>query len=312
MNRLGLLLGELADRCSVHQRSGFAETPLHGVHVFRVTEPAPRVPLLYSSGIVIIGQGAKVGHLGGRSYRYDADHYLVLTVPVPMECEIFASARTPLLGLFIDLDLSRLYELVSAISTSESREHFNASAAPTGIASVAMDDEMRDATERLLTCFRKPLDTRVLGPSLVNEITYRVLLGDHGHALYALTQHNGQYARVVRALHMIHQNYATSLTIETLAREAAMSPSAFHRVFKQVTSDSPLQYLKKIRLNKARDLIVHHDERSSVAAARVGYESASQFTREFRRYFGETPTQARESIDPAPDSAHSASAPGST
>ena len=299
MSLLAPLLDQIADRCDVRGKQGYAETMLPGVHVFRATEPAPRVPLLYDSGIVIIGQGYKIGHVGGQNYRYDADHYLVLTVPVPMECEIVASARKPLLGLFIDLDLTRLYELVSTFSTGESEEYLNRSAAPTGIAAVALDDEMRDATARLLRCLQTPLDTRVLGPSLVNEITYRVLLGDYGHALYALTQHNGQYARVVRVLHTIHQDYAKPLIIEELAQEAAMSPSAFHRVFKQVTSDSPLQYLKKMRLNKARDLITYQNEPANVAATRVGYESASQFSREFKRYFGMTPTQLKEMTDPA-------------
>ncbi|NEQ46564.1 MAG: helix-turn-helix transcriptional regulator [Leptolyngbya sp. SIOISBB] len=107
-----------------------------------------------------------------------------------------------------------------------------------------------------------------------------------------LTHHHGYYARITKALDRIHRDFATPLTVEILAEAAHMSISAFHRAFKQVTEDSPLQYLKKIRLNKAKSLIVHEGIPANVAATRVGYESASQFSREFKRYFNVVPSQA--------------------
>lgn len=298
MTVLAPLLADLVPSCDFDPH-GMAETHLPGVRIFRATEPVRREPLLYDSGIVIIGQGAKVGHVGGRRYHYDSDQYLVLTVPTPLECEILATESEPLLGVFVDLEPAGLYTLVRDVWADDPPEHVANPAIPAGVASVALDDELRRATERLLRCLREPVDSRVLGPSLVREVIYRVLLGAHGHALYGLTRHDGQYARVVRVLHKMHREYAEPLSVDELARHAAMSSSSFHRVFKHVTSDSPLRYLKKIRLNKARDLIMHEAERASVAAARVGYESASQFSREFKRFFGVTPTEARARNDHA-------------
>jgi len=263
------------------------------VRFFWATEPVPRTPLLYQAGIIIIGQGHKIGYLGDEMFRYDEDNYLVLSVPIPFECETHASLENPLLGIFIDIDVPRLHELVALVGKHLPAGHFDPSSVPRGIEPVALDPDMLDATERLLKCLRSPLDSEALGLSRVNEIVYRVLLGKHGRALYALTQHNTHYTRVAKALVQIHGAYAKPLTVESLAREAGMSVSAFHRAFKQVTGDSPLQYLKKVRLNKAKELIIREGARAGVAANQVGYESASQFSREFKRYFKIAPVEAK-------------------
>ena len=123
------------------------------------------------------------------------------------------------------------------------------------------------------------------------EILFRALNGQQAPALYALASHNSHFARVARALNLIQKDYGTNLDVERLAEQAHMSTSAFHRAFKEVTSDSPLQYLKKIRLSKARDFMVQEGMKAYVAADMVGYESASQFSREFKRYFGQSPAE---------------------
>jgi AraC-like DNA-binding protein len=151
---------------------------------------------------------------------------------------------------------------------------------------------MIDATSRLLTCLRDPLDAKVLGSAAVHEIVYRVLRGEKGRVLYNLTQHQTPYAAVARALERIHNEYRESLTVDSLAQENAMSVSSFHRAFKRVTGDSPLQYLKKIRLDKAKGLLVHDKMRVNNVAYEVGYESPSQFSREFKRYFKVPPSEA--------------------
>ena len=120
------------------------------------------------------------------------------------------------------------------------------------------------------------------------------MLGKQGPALFALTQHNTHYTRIAKALTYMRLNYAKPLTVEMLSANIGMSTSVFHRCFKQITGNSPLQYLKQVRLNQAKSLIIHNGANVNMAAASVGYESPSQFSREFKRYFGVPPTKARD------------------
>jgi len=143
---------------------------------------------------------------------------------------------------------------------------------------------------RLLNVLASETETLVLGPGLVREILFRVLCGGQGPILYALAAHNGNFPRIARVLKMIQKDYALKLDVETMAGRVNMSASAFHRIFKDITAESPMQYLKKIRLTKAREFLMEKDMKAYMAADRVGYESASQFSREFKRYFGQTPT----------------------
>lgn len=295
MTQIVPLLSELQNIYSFSDGSGFVETSLPGVRFFWATEPVDRAPMLYEAGIIIIGQGHKIGYLGDEVFRYDENNYLVVSVPLPFECETHASPDNPLLGIFIDVDVSTLHELVALVRKHASPKHFNTSSVSRGVEPVALDGDMLDATERLLRCLRTPLESEALGRSLVNEITYRALLGKHGSALYSLTQHDSHYARIAKVLTSIHQDYMKPLTVEMLAENSNMSVSSFHRTFKQVTGESPLQYLKKIRLTKAKSLIINDGIRAGKAANLVGYESASQFSREFKRYFKVAPTEARES-----------------
>ena len=152
-----------------------------------------------------------------------------------------------------------------------------------------MADDMLDSCKRLMLALHSDLDTKLLGESLLNEIVYRVLTGTEGHVLFNLAHHDGQYARVAKAMNKMHQSYADGLTVQHLAEEANMSISAFHSAFRKVTLESPLQYLKKVRLNKAKELIQLEGRRVNDAAHSVGYTSTSQFSREFKRHFNMTP-----------------------
>ncbi|MEM9489079.1 MAG: AraC family transcriptional regulator, partial [Myxococcota bacterium] len=233
------------------------------------------------------------GYLDGRRFRYDAENYLILSVPLPFECETHASPESPMLGIFVDIDVVRLMDMVAAAADELPTSSFDVTAVRCGVEPAPLDEAMMEVTMRLLRCLNSPLDARVLGSSIVNELLYRAMLGPHGSALYALTQHHTPYARIARVLQLVHRRYAELTNIDELAQEASMSTSTFHRAFKQVTGDSPLQYIKKIRLNKAKSLLVHEGVTVSDAAYQVGYESASQFSREFKRYFQSPPSAAR-------------------
>lgn len=214
-----------------------------------------------------------------------------MSATLPFECETFASPESPLLGLYIDIDLPQLNVLIDELGAAAMTADEAEQAMPRAIAPVPLEADMLDAIARLIRCLGDAHERRILGPGLLREILFRALQGGQASALYALAAHNGQFARVARALQLIQHDYAQHLDVEQLARQANMSTSAFHRAFKEVTDDSPLQYLKKIRLSKARDFIVQQGMKAYVAADQVGYESASQFSREFKRYFGHSPAQ---------------------
>jgi len=274
--------------------SGFRSTAIPGVRVFWATEPAPRTPLLYDSGIVIVGRGRKRAFLGDEILNYDPDNYLVLSLPLALECETLASPEEPLLGIFVDIDRAALHELVALMAQHGALPALSDATPPRGVDPAPLDPGMAAAVERLVRGLCDPLEAAALGGALTRDVLYRALHGPHRDALVALTLHGGQFARVARAMRIIHRDYARPLSVGRLSREAGMSSRAFHRAFHAMTRDTPLQYLKKVRLSKAHGLLVHDRLRASAAAAAVGYESASQFSREFKRYFAVAPSEAAD------------------
>jgi len=250
------------------------------------TQPYARTPVMYRPGIVFLFSGYKIGYINERTFRYDANEYLLLTVPLPFECETFATEEAPLAGLRLDVDILQLQELLMEIGEDTL---FRPGIAESGINSATLSDEILCAAERLLDVMEHPLDARILGKQIIREMLYHVLTGPRGGALMALVSRQTHFSQISRVLKRIEGQYTETLSVDQLAAEANMSLSAFHHNFKSVTSTSPLQYLKAYRLHKARMMMVHDGLKASAAAMQVGYESASQFSREFKRYFGMTP-----------------------
>jgi AraC-like DNA-binding protein len=277
--RLVDLLGALAIK------EGFSLSNLSGVKFIRSNKSFPRMPVVYEPCIVIVGQGRKIGYLGEQVYIYDPFNYLVLSVPLPFECETQASPEEPYLAVSVRVDPVTVGELLIEMDDDSGVGR----ALPRGICSTPLTDELISATVRLLECLKTQLDSRILGPHIIREIIYRVLNGEQGGALRELAVRHSRFGQIARVLRRIHTEYDKELNIEFLAGEANMSISTFHHNFKSVTSESPLRYLKNIRLHKALMLMVRDGLNASAAAGKVGYESASQFSREFKRYFGNSP-----------------------
>lgn len=272
--------------------NGVTESRLKGVRFFKDTQSMARTPMVYEPGICIVAQGYKIGYLGERSFRYDANNYLVTMVTMPFECETFATPEEPLLGLFIDIDMAQLHDLIGRLGMkSEIASAAENNNLPQGVGPAVLDEDMADSLNRLIKALGSDTDAEILGPGLVREILYRALCGTQAPVLYSLAMYSGTFSQVTRALNIIQQDYASKLDVDQLAKTANMSPSAFYRAFKEVTSDSPIQYLKKIRLSRARDLMVQENMKTYMAADRVGYESPSQFSREFKRYFNQSPAE---------------------
>lgn len=272
-------------------QTGYTRSLLDGVRLMRADQPLGRTPVLYEPSIVIVCQGRKRGYLADQIHCYDAQHYLVLSVPLPFSSETDASPEEPLLAVSVRLDMAAVADLVMEVEHDAKAT----SSTPLGIVSTPLDVALADTTVRLLQALTSPLEARVLGPAIVRELIFRVLMGPQGGAIRAALAHQGNFGRVSRVLRRIHSDYAQVLDVASLAREAGLSIPAFHVHFKTVTATSPIQYIKSVRLHQARLLMIRDDLTAAAAGVRVGYESASQFNREFKRFFGRSPAQeARE------------------
>lgn len=270
---------------------GITTTDIEGVHFYRSSQGNQRQPFVYQSGVIVLGQGTKNIYLGNKPVRYGPDDYLVVGVPMPLECEAMADNGEPLLGLSIDINAQVLHRLVNKLETKGCYQSCKDQGDKSGLKSVAMDDEMLDVCQRLMKALCNPIEASILGESLMEELTFRALMSKEGHVLFDLARHEGHYARVAKALDYLHKNYANTVTVQDLAQTANMSVSAFHQAFRSVTLVSPIQYMKKVRLNKARELIQLEGIKVGDAARLVGYNSTSQFSREFKRHFNLTPTE---------------------
>jgi AraC-like DNA-binding protein len=264
---------------------GYTQSLLDGVRFLRSDRPVARTPVLYEPSIVIVCQGLKRGYLDGQVYRYDAQHYLVLSVPLPFSSETDASPEHPMLAVSIRLDMTAVADLVMALAEAGKYP----AAPPQGIVSTPLDEPLQDATLRLLDALSSPLEAKVLAPAIVREMCYRVLIGEQGGAIRAALGQQGHFGRVSRVLRRIHVDYSQQLDVSGMARDAGLSVAAFHTYFKTVTRTSPIQYIKSIRLHQARLMMIRDRLTAAAASARVGYESPSQFNREFKRLFGRSP-----------------------
>ncbi|WP_428634017.1 AraC family transcriptional regulator [Sedimenticola sp.] len=250
-----------------------------------------RAPVMYEPCIYIVVQGRKVAHLGDESFVYDALNYLVLSVPLPLDCQVLdASRETPYLAVKIGIDTQLLDELSQEIDAFSSTA---ASAAQRGIFVSSLGEDIKSTLGRLLSYVGQPSSARVLGSLAIKELLFHVLHGAQGDLLRAFAYRDRHNFQIARVINYIQSNYSASLEVAALADRANMSPSSFHSYFKAVTSSTPIQYIKAIRLHEARRRMLYDNQSASDAAYHVGYASPSQFSREYRRMFGVPPSEDR-------------------
>jgi len=267
---------------------GYNLTALSSVRLLRSNRPLARTPVLYDPGIVIVCQGCKRGYFGQRIYVYDAQQYLAVSVPVPFTMQTEASAESPLLALYLHLDFPLAAELMLEIDRHGGA---SSSVAPQSMMSSPMDAAMHLSVQRLLQGLANPMEATILGPQLLRELYYRILTGPQGPTLRSALAMQGRFGKIGKALQRIHASYSEALDVNRLAQEAGMSTPSFHSHFKAVTCTSPMQYLKSTRLHQARLLMVQDGMTAGAACHAVGFESTSQFNREFKRLFGLTPAK---------------------
>ena len=289
-------LASLIDRFAPEE--GSAPTALPRLHVARMVTPTEPMHSVQEPALCIAAQGRKQIILGDRIYSYEPSNYLLISADLPVVgCVMEASPEKPYLGMRIDLDPAALAALVLELDGC-----CKASDAPgSGILMSPLDEALLDAAIRLLRLLDDPAGAPVLAPLIEREIHYRLLTGAQAARLRQIALADSRLSQVNRAISWIKQNYARPFRIEVVAAEARMSPSTLHEHFKAVTAMSPLQYQKQIRLQEARRLIVGQALDAATAAHRVGYESPSQFSREYSRLFGAPPIRDAERLRATPD-----------
>lgn len=267
-------------------REGVSETSIPRVKLFRATTPTQPLHALHEPAICLVVQGKKRVRIGDDVLDYDSGHFLTASVDVPVIGQVIeASPEKPYLCFKLEIDRPMLAALALEMGPEDAAEP------PPGVALSPVTEELLDSALRLLRLAETPRDIAMLAPMAERELLYRLLAGEYGGRLRQLAHADSKLSQVNRAINWIKHNFREAFSIETLASEARMSSSALHLHFKQVTSLSPLQYQKQMRLQEARRLIFAEAMDAANAAHEVGYESPSQFSREYRRLFGAPPMQ---------------------
>ncbi|QEE25103.1 AraC family transcriptional regulator [Rhodanobacter glycinis] len=284
---------ELAARIERRAGSdGLHTTPLPALSFFRAAIPGTQVCAIYETGLVLVAQGAKELQLGGETYRYDAANYLIASVDLPVSSEVVvASAEQPYLCAMLRLDTRRLGELLAEASLQ-----FPAGVSGRGISVSPVDGAILDAMLRLVRLLDAPADLPVLAPLIERELMYRLLTGEQGPRLRHVATAGSRGQRVSHAIGWLKHHYREPLRIDALAEAVNMSASSLHHHFRAITAMSPLQYQKQLRLQEARRLLLARQCDVASAAHRVGYESPSQFSREYSRLFGAPPLRDVEQL----------------
>lgn len=272
------------------KEEGFTLTSLQSVRLVHGKERINRTPLMYEPSIMLLAQGCKTGYLGEREIHYNPGQYLVQTLPLPFECETHASSEEPLYGVQVKLDPAMLSELAMAVSNHRESSTKNS---PRPMASVAMDKGMKDAVTRLLRSLQNPVELEAMGNARIRDVIFEALQGEQGPALEALVLNRGSYSKIVLVLSELHANLSGDFSVDELAQKVNMSVSTFHQHFKEVTHTSPIQYIKRLRLLKAQQLLAQHSFNVNQTSMEVGYRSVHHFSRDYKRYFGISPMGSR-------------------
>ncbi|MCE3290287.1 MAG: AraC family transcriptional regulator [Caulobacter sp.] len=277
---------ELAELIARHAPAdGMHASALPGLSLVRSCTPTLAVPALYRPSLCIIAQGRKQVELGGRSYVYDPEKYLTVSVDLPLVGSVLeASPERPYLCLALDIDLPALSELMLQNAPEPAPEPVGPAL---GVSQV--EPGLLDAALRLARLLDAPKDAPALAPLAEREILYRLLIGAQAAMMRHIAAAESRLAKVSRAIAWLRRNYARPFSVERLAADAGMSPSSFYSHFKAATTLSPLQYRTRVRLQEARRMMAVEGMDAASAGFAVGYESPSQFSRDYSRLYGAPP-----------------------
>ena len=268
--------------------AGERATEVPGLKLYRNTAPTAPSPCVYDPSLLLIAQGTKRVDLGKTMYVFGESRFLLTSLELPVVSQVIAaSEKTPYLAFFLNLDLSTVRDILNT-------EEVQVPKTSSDIRGMAIGDttlELVNSCSRLLDLLDAPSDVPFLSKLIQREIIYRLLQGTLGQRLQAMSTLGGQGHRTAKAVAWLRANYQRPLRVEQLAMIAGMSRSTLHQHFRALTAMSPLQFQKQLRLRAARQHMLTKDLDAATAAFEVGYESASQFNREYRRFFGQPPVR---------------------
>jgi AraC-like DNA-binding protein len=267
-------------------REGLNATRSPDVVLWRMTVGHPPTPTLYGASLIVVGAGEKRATFANQTFTYDSDHLLIVTAPLPMLCQTIASPLRPVLTMVVSIDLPSLRHLVALAPPAPART--TAEPRPT-VARLRLTKELEATSARLLRHLGDRHRATALAPDAIRELLYLVLESPQGGLLRAAAEGTSRQLRHV--LRHLNENFAKRMAVDDMARLARMSLPTFHQRFREATGATPLQYMKTLRLTRARQMLREGDFVKTVARA-IGYESESQFSREYRRFFGAPPSHA--------------------
>jgi len=283
-------LAALIDRLT--PSDGTQETAIAPLKLYRASAPWEPIHGVYKPSLCLIAQGNKQVMLGESVYLYDPSHFLLVAVDLPVISQVAeATPEEPYLSLSLDIDPHQVSALVTELDLPKAPAlpALETVAVNRGIGVGCLDALLRDTLIRLLRLLDTPQHVPVLAPLIEREILYLLLASEQGAALRRIAFAGSEMEGIVKALHRLKHCFAEPLRVEDLARGSHMSPSVFHQHFKAVTALTPLQYQKRLRLQEARRLMLGEAVDAATAGFQVGYESPSQFSREYHRLFGDSP-----------------------
>jgi len=293
-HRTEVAIAELAKKIARWTEQGELHTSVvPGLSLFKRIEPTEPMTGMYEPSICLVAQGAKRVQLGDDIYVYDPHHYLITSVHLPTVVQVIeASEEKPYLGLRLKFDLREVAQLMTDSHLPPPRTQQSSRGMATGEVTLPL----LTAFQRLIDLLGEEQDIPILAPVIQREIIYRLLVGDQGARLRQIAAAGSQSQQIARALEWLKENFTQPLRIDDLAGQARMSTSTFHHHFRSMTALSPLQYQKQLRLQEARRLMLAERLDAATAAFQVGYESPSQFSREYGRLFGAPPLRDISSL----------------
>ncbi len=267
-------------------KEGFFTTAIDGITLMRVDHDTPPIAVLQEPTLVFVLQGQKHGYIGTETYSFQQGDCLIVSVSMPFDCDTIASPEFPMIAIGMKLEADTVNELLAKTYF----KNYQFKPLTTGMSVIQYDQNISSVLFRLLNTLTSEQDILILGDQIKRELLYRVIQHSGADALKGLVA-QGNLRPIYKICEYIQHHFTEKLTVEMLAEKANMSTSAFHKAFKQVTQHPPLQYLKIVRLHKAKQLLQNENQSVAQAAYAVGYQSSSQFSREFKKQFGFSPNQ---------------------
>jgi AraC-like DNA-binding protein len=269
---------------------GINLTPIPDFGTFKASTTDVRHPSVDAAALFVVAQGRKNCYVGDRVFDYSAGKVLVMFYPLAVEAEyVEASPEKPFLAAGVRMDLGRLADVLLRIERANGAVPAPASADPSAVFSLPLNDTLLDPMIRLLESLAHPTDAAILGDAIIDEIYYRILTGERGSELRALLQGRGEIQRISKVVEHIHQNVDKPVSVEQLAEMVYMGRTSFYETFRDVMHLSPLQYAKSVKLDRAH-MLIKEGKNAGEAGYLVGYNSPSQFSREYKRHFGFAPS----------------------